>query len=127
MGGLPGILGAPGFAPTGGAGFGFALIGGGGFVAWELGGLELAGVESVDAPLDKTCFFQGAVDPLLGATPGNTATGAVDAPTVRDLNGALVDVVAGTVLTGAGGGRRAAGGGGGGAGTAFGFGGTSSR
>ena len=80
-GGLPGTLGAPGFAPTGGgAGLGFEATGGGGacLPANELPGLECAGVLSCEDPFDSAAgmfFFQGVADPFAGIIPGKTDTG----------------------------------------------------
>lgn len=126
IGGFPGTFGppGPGFAATGGGGLGFEATGGGGLGAKELDGRELAGLESVDAPL-LACgvFFHGAAEPFDGPIPGKTAMGFADASAVTDLM-----VIEGPVPgpAGGGGGRRPMGGGGGAA-TAFGFGGTSSR
>lgn len=87
IGGFPGTFGPPaaGFAATGGGGFGFEATGGGGLEAIELDGRELAGLESVDAPL-LACgaFFHGVAEPFDGPIPGKTDIGLVDALAVTD-------------------------------------------
>ncbi len=119
MGGFPGALGAPGFAPTGGGLGLLAKAGGGGLFPSTLEGLEEPG-ESSDVAADD--FFQGVADPFPAAIPGKTETGFAEAFAVTDCAGNFVAAVGAFGAAGAG---LARGGGGGAAGAAVG--GTSSR
>ena len=72
-GGRP-VFETGGFTPTAGVavGFGFAATGGGPFFPATLGGRESEAV--------IISFFHGALDPLEGVIPGNTAAVQEDKP-----------------------------------------------